>query len=195
MTEAPLTNAELAAENLRVGSESLVASALAYLAYGLDFEGVSVDEFGGGGVSVADRRVVPLVNSCVSLAGLVVELRWDADREGLAEAIPARIALWTEMALSSETSSVHNIDAKYVLEALVWALAFVEANATLIAANGIRLRDAGGSLDYSDLVGQSELIVIPTGEQRKQYSRIVLPYAPQLFAIGFANTARTGQLD
>jgi hypothetical protein len=195
LSASAFTNEQLVGENYRVGSEYLVANAFAYLAYGLTFDNITLDVIGGGQVNVPEAKegekpIAPLVNSCVTLAGLVVELRWDADHQGFDVAMPARMALWTEMAESDESSSVHNIDAQYILEALTWALAFVEANAELIAANGTRLRDAGGHLDLADFRDQASLIVVPTQEQRRKFTQVVLPYATGLLAIGFANKAR-----
>ncbi|MEC5185244.1 hypothetical protein RCH12_002720 [Cryobacterium sp. MP_3.1] len=183
MDTTTMTPAYLAAENYRIGSEHEAAHALAYMVHGLSFDHITLDDAGTGLVQPPPRMISNDVAARVALAGQVMDLNWHRQHNG-DEALCDIMDYWDCAADDEDAHDIHNVRQGTGFAGLIWAFAFADANAELIAQAGRSLVKAGGFMTGSEFAeAVNEMPVEPSHLLRSSYVALVEPYMVRLMEI------------
>ena len=174
------------AENERITAEHESAHSLAYDVHGLDFASIDAQNALTG--PETPRRIYGLTFARVSLAGAVVDALFTDD-------LPHMMRFWLECAehQGGEDNDITSAPPEYFFDGLVWAFAFVETNAELIAEVADAVGAAGGALSYAEFAPYRGRAVDPPIEVRGVWGqRLMGEHGERVLAIIRALFTRRG---
>ena len=176
-------------DNRRVGAKHEIAHALAYIAHGLHFSFVELDEVGGGQVHVNPRRIRKDWLACVAMAGPAADfyhrLICFAEDEVIREYVEGWAAI-SDLIDLPDASEMRSDEATalgtgHMRFAFGWGGGFYQSNHDLIGEIAQELLDSDGRLEYDTVYGLAHGRINPPDEPTQMRLLLKLqPYAAQI---------------